>query len=1123
MRRIPAYRTLAIPAPAGRHLITTARPKTSLSLTHFVHCRLSSSLHTPREATAFRQTRACDEPTLYALTTLHSRRRSAQCPRRGRHRPRQTAIEMVVYTNASSPKRRRTDDAQATAQQIIDTNAALRMFTSNKQNRWMHMQNLQTTSRGEEGATGTPGNSGPQDNVQACDALPRPHDNIQQTNAQPSRPPALNVNTQSAPAPPDLVNYESPYTTQFPTPMTAAAALQSRPPSASTPHPSLPSPAPSEEHANSPGSGIVLPDKQGPSLQAHVAPAKRGPGRPRKYPVDVHTVNQAPARSPIVGPRVTAAPNTISQLPANMRIHTPTSNLAPSHSRSNSLTSTANVAVSPHRHTMRSQSQRRNNAGGLFGASRMQQRLDEYFKPREQILNPIDQGRKILLQEAIQKDDFFYLILSQVFCLYTCDRQSMPKQLGRVGHLSWIFLEKLLCSNKAMSPLVVSWFASFPAPVHIIFASGESQFYLNQLVIIESFLQELPRRWDSMIDVSKRMLAPPLTQDMVEELYLISPIVQTTAFRAIARIFWNGGEDSPGLQFLETLHKMDQETYTYRQWRRNKSERGAAYGIYAYVHTVWQQSRMLPGVSEKEFVLPHARDFFRQPPPSMQQASDVGTNGQFSRGDAQKMQLIEMNNRILAQRQPVPGLSADQSRTLLQSSNRPAAPQGLPPNPLQHLQYQPMQPHPGHLINPPVIPCNGNAARPNRNMPPMSAYQPLMQTPNHLIRLLPPANAPARPLPVQPDTARVSLHQAHLRSPVPGNRQLLAGAQPLYRHVTGYALPPTRLDNKLCAQSITLSVSRADIHNVPTTMPGLLPGEPGVRTLQEGSILYRLRCCKMPPGKGFDTEASWVTAGIMWPDIFTFKLNDTFLEPRRKLHHGRCLPIDLSSLLHAGDNTLSVYTIPNPSETGSYVVAVERVSVSSHDTIVSAVTHISADDSLTAIKRSLESPPDEDDDIAMTSSTLTIPLFEPYRNDRICDTPVRGSACLHRECFDLETFLSQCKREQPGYPCVPDCWRCPICKGDVRPQTLVKDGFLVQVKEQLAQEGLLDTRAIIVEENGSWKPRVEAQPTGVRSASLEIEEAAAASATMAAAANSSISIAPGAQGKKRVVEVIELD
>ena len=1023
---------------------------------------------------------------------------------------------MVVYTNASSPKRRRTDDAQATAQQIIDTNAALRMFTSTKQNRWMHLQDLQTTSRGEEGATSTPGNSGPRDAAGARDAHPSPQNAAQPTDAQPSRPPTLNENTftaQSAPAPPDLVNYESPCTTQSPIPMTAAAPVQSRPPSVSTTHHSLPSPAPSEEHANSPGGSIALPDKPGPSLQAHGAPAKRGRGRSRKYPVDMRTVTQAPAPSPVVGPR---APITPSQPPANMRMHTPTSNLAPFHSRTNSITSTANIAVSPQQHTTPSPSQTPNNAGGLFGTTRMQQRLDEYFRPREQILNPIDQGRKTLLQEAIRKHDFFYLILSQVFCLYTCDRQSISRQLGRVGHSSWMFLERLLCSNKAMSPLVVSWFASFPAPVHIILASGESQFFLNQLVIIESFLQELPRRWDTMINASKRMLAPPLTQDVVEELYLISPIVQTTAFRAIARMFWNAGEDNPGLRFLETLHKIDQDTYTCRQWRRTKSEREAAYGMYRYVHTVWQQTRMLPGVGETEFVLPRAREFFKQPPPSMQQASDAGVNSQFNRGDAQQMQLIVTKHRTLAQRQPVPGLSADHSRTLLQGSNRSIAQQGVPPDPLQHLQYHPVQYHPGHLVNPPMLPTNANAARPSRNMPPMSSDQPLIHTSNHLRCLLPPANALARSLPLHPDTVRVSLHQAHLRSPIPGNCQLLAGAQPLYRHVTGYALPPTQLDNKPCAQSITLYVSQADLKNVPTTTSGQLPGEPGVRVLQEGSVLYRLRCCNMPQGKGFDTEASWVTTGNTWPDIFTFKLNDIYLEPRRKLHHGRCLPIDLSSILHAGDNTLSVYTIPNPSETGSYVVAVERVGVSSHDTIVSAVTHISADDSLTAIKRSLESPPGEDDDIAMTSSTLTIPLFEPYRNDRICDTPVRGSACLHRECFDLETFLSQCKREQPGYPCVPDCWRCPICKDDVRPQTLVKDGFLVQVKEELAQKGLLDTRAIVVEEDGSWKPRVEAQPTGVRNASLELEEAAAA-------ANSGLSVAPGAQGKQKVVEVIELD
>jgi hypothetical protein len=283
----------------------------------------------------------------------------------------------------------------------------------------------------------------------------------------------------------------------------------------------------------------------------------------------------------------------------------------------------------------------------------------------------------------------------------------------------------------------------------------------------------------------------------------------------------------------------------------------------------------------------------------------------------------------------------------------------------------------------------------------------------------------------------------------------------------------------------------------------------------------------MPAEKGFDTEGSWVTADNTWPEILIFQLNNHYLEARRKLHHGRYLPIDLSSLLQPGTNTLNIYTVPHRLDTNSYVIAIERVSVSSHSSILSAITSISATDSLTAIKNSLAAIPDEDDDISMTSSTLTIPLFDPYRADRICDTPVRGAACLHRECFDLETFLSQCKREEPGYPCVPDCWRCPICKGDVRPQTLVEDGFLTQVREDLAVKGLLDTRAIVVEADGSWKPRVEAERSGVRSASLEREEAvAAANANMdvlIGGGGAATGAGPGGKGKGKVVEVIELD
>lgn len=294
----------------------------------------------------------------------------------------------------------------------------------------------------------------------------------------------------------------------------------------------------------------------------------------------------------------------------------------------------------------------------------------------------------------------------------------------------------------------------------------------------------------------------------------------------------------------------------------------------------------------------------------------------------------------------------------------------------------------------------------------------------------------------------------------------------------------------------------------------MLPGEPGVRVLKEDSILCRLRCSKVLPGQGFDTESSWVTADNIWPEDVSFELNGIFLEARRKLHFGRYLPIDVSPYLRPGDNLLNVYSLPNKRDSTIYVVAIEMIAVVSHASIIASTPTISSAESLAAIKQSLAGDTDDDDELAMTSSNLTIPLFDPFRADRICETPVRGSACLHRECFDLETFLLQCRREQPGFPCVPDCWRCPICKGDVRPQTLVKDGFLTQVRQELQERGLLETRAIVVEADGSWKPRVEAQATGVRSASLEREEAAAAAAKTASGVG---------KGKQKVVEVIELD
>jgi hypothetical protein len=89
----------------------------------------------------------------------------------------------------------------------------------------------------------------------------------------------------------------------------------------------------------------------------------------------------------------------------------------------------------------------------------------------------------------------------------------------------------------------------------------------------------------------------------------------------------------------------------------------------------------------------------------------------------------------------------------------------------------------------------------------------------------------------------------------------------------------------------------------------------------------------------------------------------------------------------------------------------------------------------------------------------------------------------------------------------------------VRPQTLVKDGFLVQVKEELAQKDLLGTLAIVVEADDCWKPKVGPQLSRMRGADLEHVEVAA----LAAAASPRSDADIDGQAKQKVVEVVELD
>ncbi|KAH7351025.1 hypothetical protein BKA65DRAFT_249725 [Rhexocercosporidium sp. MPI-PUGE-AT-0058] len=341
--------------------------------------------------------------------------------------------------------------------------------------------------------------------------------------------------------------------------------------------------------------------------------------------------------------------------------------------------------------------------------------------------------------------------------------------------------------------------------------------------------------------------------------------------------------------------------------------------------------------------------------------------------------------------------------------------------------------------------------------------------------------------PALPD--QVALHQAHLRSPrlvaADGPPSNVATDSPSLRHyqtIKEFALPPTRISINTPLSKFDFRPSEAQLAMIPQDIlhsNGQVPN----RQYRRGTLQYRVRCIQTKNTATKCPITDWVLKDTIWPEGASLTINKKHLELRRKNHHGKDLPIDVTPYVRlAGPSvssqiSLSILRGRSKMKEHSYFIAVEVIEILQHDQILDMVrkNRVSASTSLDKIKRSLAGPADDDDDdIAMVVSDLSIDLADPF-TARIYDTPVRGTSCLHRECFDLETFLLTriSKPKRPGQPCMIDVWKCPLCGKDARPYSLQIDEFLVSVRQTLEAQGNLDVKAIWVGGDGTWRPKIE--------------------------------------------------
>ncbi|CAG8888444.1 unnamed protein product [Penicillium egyptiacum] len=353
-------------------------------------------------------------------------------------------------------------------------------------------------------------------------------------------------------------------------------------------------------------------------------------------------------------------------------------------------------------------------------------------------------------------------------------------------------------------------------------------------------------------------------------------------------------------------------------------------------------------------------------------------------------------------------------------------------------------------------------------------FQPL---PNSTFLPLPGYRAPMM---VNPNPTRLGLHLVDLRDPM---KKLVKQSSDgndietdLFTYLNTFVIRPIVVDVDQPIYKWNFSFTHDEWQKFPHVAHGN-DGQYSIWTFRPGCRTTRLRCIRLPGNLDTVTEQTWSTAGTFWPSVFYITVNGTELYVRRKVYNGKDLPLDITEYLKAGENSvrLDMILAQDECKTSRYFFGVEVMEVAEFDQILSLIQSVSAADSRAAIKKRLSTITD-DDDLAVVTDNLTIDLVDPFMA-RIFDVPVRSRHCNHHECFDRDTFIRTRKSVSGPTPMV-DNWRCPICKGDARPQFLVVDQFLVEVHTELARTNRLDgIRAIQIKVDGTWTAKYDTDDT----------------------------------------------
>lgn len=718
--------------------------------------------------------------------------------------------------------------------------------------------------------------------------------------------------------------------------------------------------------------------------------------------------------------------------------------------------------------------------------------------------------RAHLLFSACEQQDIVYIALHQIYCLSSISEAHLPNLPGfpHDNERGLAVVRNLLVDNRRVSPGFLQWFVNFPFPLPELL---QDPVYLWAVDKVQRIFVGFANGWDALEDKVKRTQHPPLVEDMVNLLNAESSVVQYNIFLCLCRRIHGVTLENP----LYQIFTRDRDYYRGRTISRvshDQRRRENDHIVVMYRDAIEAMRRnastgpsriaasasSLPPSSQvlSDSVSIHTTQQTAQNPSHMQlnpvtqrmngtaPSSIMNSPSVAQPGPSQR---LNFSQPPMQQGGVSPQILLSQTAGAVSSPVMTTAPHMAQDAPLsgqrRFIHYGPQQhqqPVPQivrtlqHPPNHPHMPASYRVQHPSvQNITPQP--QPTAQMP---ALLLPRPNVPPV-VNTRPNPNRLAIHQAHLRDPV--NQFIYVDATgaenptELLPRVTSFLVNPKVLSKDDASCKWEVSLSAEDFNRRPVfENPGT--GHRMLQKLKEGTQLYRLRCVKVPRSTTELSEHSWCVSETAWPTAIYMFVNSQEHLPRRKIHNTRDLPLDITLALQEGVNNINVHFIPGPAEQKNftYAVAVEILTFTSLGTAKTLSQPLPAAESQKRIcGRLARNSEDEDDELSIVSDDLKITLVDPF-TARLFGVPTRGSHCEHTECFDQDTFL-QTRVLKCGYRSAIEAdWRCPICRRDARPQSLIVDEFLANVRKELKRTGRCDgARILQIKADGTWEVKTD--------------------------------------------------